>query len=126
MVMSLTLRPCYGSANAQTADEFCHRLRRVPPMVFNDRNNRAADRRRIGKLAHRLKLLRTGDAEADGDGQLAELLDAANQFSGVCGQLFLLTGDSGSGNRIDKALGKLGDRLESSIRAGGSSQKDGC
>src|SRR3990172_9066567 len=72
----------------QARDEFSNRLRRlVPRAALDELDQRAAHHHRVGELAGFDELLRRGDAEAHGDGQLGESAQAADQLLCVGGEL---------------------------------------
>ena len=105
-----------------TADDlcyqFCHSLRFLAGIVLNGLNNRSADCRGVGKLAHSCKVLGLGDTESHSDREFGEFSQPLHEFLRVIGQIFSCASYSRARYRIDESSGGFGDSLQPLIRAG--------
>lgn len=85
-----------------------------------------ADDDGVGVGGHFAGLIGIGDAEADGDGQLGMLTDAAGHVADGSADGGLHAGDTFAGDVVDEALGAAGDPFDAGIRGGGSDEPDGA
>src|SRR5205807_4226879 len=87
--------------------------------ALDELDDGAADNGGVGEFADRAKVFRSGDTEADGNGQLGELAQPLREQGGVSRELVARAGNAGARNRIHESLGGGSDALQSFIGAGG-------
>src|SRR6185437_5512704 len=71
--------------------------------ALDERDDGAADDGCIGKVGDSAHVLGVGDAKAERDGELRELLEAAHELFRVCGELGLRAGDADARDGVDEA-----------------------
>ena len=102
--------------SAQRADEFPDgRGGLLGRRALDECDDGAADDGGIGEVRDRFNVLRCRDAEAEGDGELRELLEATNELFGVGGEFGLRAGNADARDGVDEAAGVLGDGAEAFV-----------
>src|ERR1039458_6882976 len=85
----------------------------------------AADHRGVGELTDSGKLFRGRDAKPDGDGEVGEAPQAADQLLRVGVEGLLRASDTGAGDGVDESLRRGCDFLKALVGAGRSGEKGG-